>query len=172
MKRLSELVCLTVCYFAIAAVAQGRAEAAYWHTTASGCTWMVESGKQSPVTSTDLAGILFSGTTTGDIRLYCPITAVNLNGTTPHLGFYSYDDSASNSITVTVKRMAKTASATVTNVCAGSTDDSGWQFKSVAPSGSCFASAIDTGGFVYFAIIDIHRGTSAKTVTALALELY
>src|SRR3954469_13004743 len=69
MKALQALVCSVVCFIGLAAATPRRAEAAYWHTTASGCQWDGSGFNPSPVPTASLAGAQFNGTNSGDITL-------------------------------------------------------------------------------------------------------
>jgi hypothetical protein len=172
MKKTFELACSALCFFALSALVEQRAEAAYWHSNGSGCTWRIDGHSVPNPVSPGLGAVQVESGIIGDLQVVCPITAVNLDGVSPHLGLYAYDDNASNSVTVTVKRVAKTAMATVSTICSLSSDNSGSQFKSAAPSGSCFATALDTDGFIYFAVIDVHRSNANFNAIFTAIELY
>jgi hypothetical protein len=116
--------------------------------------------------------VQFPANVTGVIRLICPITVVNLDGVRPSLAFYSTDDNSGNSVSVFIRRMTKNTTGSLITVCSGSSADTGGQLTIISPSSQCFASALDTDGFIYYALIQLQRTNTSGTLTFRAVELF
>jgi hypothetical protein len=68
--------------------------------------------------------------------------------------------------TVQIRAMAKTNAMTESLICSFSPLSSG-----LATTG-CFGSNANTDGFIYFAVIDLFRGSTSGALNVSAVELY
>jgi hypothetical protein len=105
--------------------------------------------------------------------MFCPITAVNVDGLKPSVGYYALDFTANGAIHVTVKRMQKTAAAPVTDVCSlpTSVDSASGQFQSIAGT-TCFTTAMDTDAYIYFIVVDILKSATGGALSFRGIELF
>src|SRR5262249_46081215 len=119
MKKQPVIAYSVAALVALATVGEGTAEAAYWQTQGSGCIVSPVSVAAS-YQSGGAFGYL-GGSTATAIVAQCPITAVNMNGTRPTIGFYTLDNSTSGVVTFHMQRMRKASfNSTVETICSGS----------------------------------------------------